>query len=177
MPDSRYAAFLRGINLGARNKVAMPRLRLTAERLGYDNVSTYINSGNLVFHTTGGAIEQALADELQHAITAEFGLSIDVAVRTASHLRELLDANPFPDGDPSQVVVAFLVGQPPPDAEQRVAAVADAPFRFAGSEVWINYTQGQAGSRMAAQFSTVIGASTTVRNVRTVTRTLALLER
>ena len=60
---ARYVAFLRGINLGSTNKVSMPRLRELAEGLGYTDVVTYINSGNLVLTATDPAatIEQRLA--------------------------------------------------------------------------------------------------------------------
>ena len=47
-----YVAFLRGINLGPTNKIAMPALRELATELGYTDVATYINSGNLIFDST-----------------------------------------------------------------------------------------------------------------------------
>jgi uncharacterized protein (DUF1697 family) len=173
---TRYAAFLRGINLGRTNKVAMPQLRAMAHRLGYENVKTYINSGNLVFTAEEAASAAALAGPIRDGIQHDFGLTIDVAVRSEGQLRALLASNPFPQGDPSRVTVAFLVSDPPSDAEKRLAAAADAPYMLAGTEVWVDYTQGQAGSRLAAQFSKVIGVSSTIRNLRTVSRTLALLD-
>lgn len=169
---TQYAAFLRGINLGPSNKIAMPALRATAERLGYTEVRTYINSGNLVFTSQGD--DQGLSEAIHEAIRQDFGLEIDVAVRTADELRAVLAGNPYPEGDPSRVTVAFLMRPAPADAEQRVAAVADEPYTFAGREVWVNYTKGQASSKLAAQFSRVIGVSATVRNVRTVGKVVEL---
>lgn len=171
---NRYAAFLRGVNLGSANKVAMPALRAMAEGLGYAEVRTYINSGNLLFTTTGDDV--GLSEAIGQAIQQTFGRRIDVAVRSADELREILSGNPYPDGDPSQVTVAFLSGEPPPGAERRVAAIAEEPFIIAGSEVWVHYTHGQAGSKLAAQFSRVIGVSATVRNVRTVAKVVDLLD-
>jgi uncharacterized protein (DUF1697 family) len=75
-----YVAFLRGINLGSTNKISMPELRSMAEELGYEGVSTYINSGNLVLRTPKKAA--TVEGELARAITARFGYRIDVAVRT-----------------------------------------------------------------------------------------------
>jgi uncharacterized protein (DUF1697 family) len=169
----RYAAFLRGINLGPSNKIAMPALRDLAERLGYTEVRTYINSGNLIFTAAGS--DRQLSEAIHQGIRHDFGLDIDVAVRTGDQLRDVLAGNPYPDGDPSRVTVAFLVGPPPADVEQRLAAVADEPYVCADREVWVNYTRGQAGSRLAAQFSRVVGVSATVRNVRTLAKVVDLL--
>jgi uncharacterized protein (DUF1697 family) len=171
---TRYAAFLRGINLGPTNKVSMPRLRAMAEAQGYTGVRTYINSGNLLFTAAGTDLE--LTEALQQAITGEFGLRIDVAVRTEAQLRTVVERNPFPDGDPSRVTVAFLTRTPPEDAQQRVAALAtdSEPFVFAGLEVWVNYVEGQGTSKLAAQFSKAVGVSSTVRNLRTVTKVIEL---
>lgn len=170
----RYAAFLRGINLGPTNKIAMPRLRALAEGLGWSEVSTYINSGNLLFTADGTELD--LVEMLERAITAEFGLRIDVAVRSEDHLRTLLAQNPWLDGNPSQVTVAFLTQPPPPEAAQRIAALAreQEPFVFSGSDVWVNYSQGLGTSKLAVQFSKAVGVSSTVRNIRTVTKVVGL---
>ncbi|MDQ1482008.1 MAG: hypothetical protein QOF35_84 [Actinomycetota bacterium] len=173
---TRYVAFLRGINLGASNKIAMPKLRAMAERLGYADVRIYINSGNLLF--TSSRTDLALTQDIHSAIKSEFGYTIDVAVRTEDQLRRILKENPYPDGDPSQVTVAFLTEKPPATAKDKVAAIAtdQEPFTIAGTEVWVNYTQGLARSKLAAQFSKIIGVSATVRNVRTVGKIVAMLD-
>ena len=173
---TRYAAFLRAVNLGSTNKVAMPRLRAMAELLGYTGVRTYINSGNLLFSASGTDLE--VTEALEQAISDEFDLRIDVAVRTEAQLRALLERNPFPDGEPSQVTVAFLTRPPPPEAEQRVAALAGDrdSFVFAGLEVWVNYTEGQGTSKLAAQFTKAVGVSSTVRTVRTVSKVVELFD-
>jgi uncharacterized protein (DUF1697 family) len=171
-----YVAFLRGINLGPTKKVSMPRLRELAEGLGYTDVSTYINSGNLILTATDAAatIEQRLTE----AIAADLGLDVDVAVRTPARLATIVAENPFPDGDPTYVTVAFLTKAAPADAKRRVAEVATEkePYVFAGQEVYVHYTDGQARSKLAARFSDIIGVSATVRNLRTVTKVLELAQ-
>ena len=99
-----------------------------------------------------------------------FGRPIDVAVRTPERLKKILAENPYPDGNPSQVTVAFLTKAPAADAKQKVAAVAKdyEPFTFAGQEVYVNYSQGIGRSKLAEKFSTIIGVSSTVRNMRTI---------
>ena len=163
-----YVAFLRGINLGPTKKISMPELRGLAEDLGYGDVRTYINSGNLIFSSPKKAA--TLEREIAAAIKATFGHSVDVAVRTPAQLSKILAANPYPDGNPSQVTVAFLIKAAPADAQDRVAAVATdhEPFTFAGSEVYVNYADGIGKSKLAEKFPAIIGVSSTVRNIRTV---------
>lgn len=165
-----YVALLRGINLGPTNKIAMPALRAMTEELGYTDVATYINSGNLIFRTSKKAatVERALT----RAISDTFGLTIDVTVRTDAQLKKVLDDNPYPDGNPSQVTVAFLTKAPGPEAKKQVAAFAadHEPFTFGDRCVYVNYSHGLANSKLAAQFSSIIGVSSTVRNIRTVAK-------
>ena len=169
-----YVAFLRGVNLGPSNKIAMPALRTMAEDLGYTDVATYINSGNLIINSPNKAA--TVEREISDAIKKTFGRPIDVTVRTSAQLKKILAENPYPDGNPSQVTVAFLTRPPAEDAKDKVAAVAAdyEPFTFAGQEVYVNYTQGLGRSKLAEKFSAIIGVSSTVRNIRTVEKVSAL---
>ena len=169
-----YVAFLRGVNLGPNNKISMPALRAMAEDLGYTDVATYINSGNLIISSPKNAA--TVEQEIVKAIKDTFGRPIDVAVRTPAQLRNLLAENPYPEGNPSQVTVAFLTTAPGADAKQKVAAVAKdyEPFTFSGQQVYVNYTQGIGRSKLAEKFSAIIGVSSTVRNIRTLEKVLAL---
>jgi uncharacterized protein (DUF1697 family) len=169
-----YVAFLRGVNLGPNNKISMPALRAMAEDLGYTDVATYINSGNLIISSPkkSAAVEQEISD----AIKKTFGRPIDLTVRTPAQLKKILAGNPYPDGNPSQVTVAFLTKAPPKDSKDKVAAVAKdyEPFSFAGQEVYVHYSQGIGRSKLAEKFSDIIGVSSTVRNLRTVEKVLAM---
>jgi uncharacterized protein (DUF1697 family) len=169
-----YVAFLRGINLGPNNKLSMPALRAMAEDLGYADVATYINSGNLIVSSTKKAA--TVEREISKGIKDSFGRQIDVTVRTPAQLKKILTENPYPDGNPSQVTVAFLTKPPPADAKQNVGEIAQdyEPFSFAGQEVYVHYSQGIGRSKLAEKFSAIIGVSSTVRNIRTIEKVLAL---
>jgi uncharacterized protein (DUF1697 family) len=169
-----YVAFLRGVNLGPTNKISMPALRAMAEDLGYADVATYINSGNLILSSPKKA--DTVEREISKTIEDTFGRPIDVTVRTPAQLKKILAENPYPDGNPSQVTVAFLTKAPAKDAKDKVAAVAKdyEPFTIAGQQVYVNYSQGIGRSRLAEKFSDIIGVSSTVRNIRTVDKVLAL---
>lgn len=170
-----YAAFLRGINLGPSNKVAMPKLREIAAGLGWGDVATYINSGNLIFTSTKKPA--TLAKELHGALRTELGKSIDVAVRSQKQLEEIVAANPYPDGELNKVNVAFLMTSLPAAAEQAIANLATErePFSVRGSEIYVHYQDGLGRSKLAEKFATVIKISATTRNIGTVTKVLEIV--
>jgi len=152
----------------------MSALRAMAEDRGYTDVATYINSGNLIISSSKKAA--TVEREISNAIKDTFGRPIDVTVRTPAQLKKILAENPYPDGNPSQVTVAFLTKAPPANAQDKVAAVATdhEPFTFAGQDVYVNYSQGIGKSKLAERFSDIIGVSSTVRNIRTIEKVLAL---
>lgn len=170
-----YVAFLRGVNLGARRKVSMARLGELGRELGYGDVWTWVNSGNLVLTTDQAAdeVERGVAGALER----EYGTQVDVTVRSAGELADLLGRNPFPEGSPSQVTVAFLTGPAPEGLADRIAAVATPaePFVVAEREVWVLYGDGIADSRLATGLIRIVGVSATTRTVGTVTRIVGKL--
>jgi uncharacterized protein (DUF1697 family) len=115
-------AFLRAINLGSRRRVAMSDLRREFEALGFDGVSTYINSGNVIFSTRrrGRALERAIEERLEAAL----GFEIPAYVRTAAELRAVLAAEPFDVRPGDSYTVAFLPEAPPAAAGKVVAALS-----------------------------------------------------
>ena len=172
-----YAAFIRGINLGPINKIAMARLRELAEDLGWGDVATHINSGNLVFTSTRRPA--TLERELSAALAAELAKPIDVTVRSRAQLAEIVAGNPFPDGHPSQVTVAFLMAALPATTQEALAGFATdrEPFEIRTSEIYVDYRDGLGRSKLAERFSSVVKVSATTRTIGTVTKVLALCER
>ncbi len=90
----KYAALLRGINVGGKNKVKMETLRELCAALDFENVKTYINSGNVIFGTKK-TDDKKLAEKLGEAIEKEFGLKIKVIVRTIAEIEYIIANNPF----------------------------------------------------------------------------------
>lgn len=90
----KYVALLRGINVGGKNMIKMETLRAMLGALGFENVQSYINSGNVVFETA--AVGQvALEQTIHDAIRVQFGFEISVMIRSIEKIRSLVDANPF----------------------------------------------------------------------------------
>ncbi len=90
----KHIAFLRGINVGGHNKIKMEALREMFAALGFENVKTYINSGNVIFETAETG-DGKLSAQIEQAIESEFSLKIKVMVRTISEIERLIKTNPF----------------------------------------------------------------------------------
>jgi uncharacterized protein (DUF1697 family) len=88
----RFVAFLRAVNVGGR-RVEMARARAVLERLGCDEVESFLNSGNLVFSAAGGA--GAFEKAIRSALEDEFGIELTTFVRTAAQVRALAADKPF----------------------------------------------------------------------------------
>jgi uncharacterized protein (DUF1697 family) len=163
-----YVALLRAVNVGGRGILPMDALRTLCAAIGLTNVRTYIQSGNIVFDSP--LPEQTLRRALARAVTDKMGRPIDVLIRTPTELRAVLDANPFPDSDPSLVGVFFL---PKPVPERVLVALAlDGPedVRLIGREVFVHYPNGIGRSKIKLPFT----ANGTSRNLTTAAALLAM---
>lgn len=89
----KYAAFLRGINVGGKTSIKMERLREVFGALGFENVKTYIQSGNVVFETAE-TDDRKLAARIETAVEKEF-FKTPVMVRSMDALRDAVENNPF----------------------------------------------------------------------------------
>src|SRR5687767_4111212 len=111
MPRSRvvHIALLRGINVGRAKRIAMADLRDIVERLGYRDVKTILNSGNVVFTADGGSA-QASAKSIEKALVSELGISSKVTGLTAADLAAIIDENPIPEGTatPSRFLISVV---------------------------------------------------------------------
>ena len=177
MADQGWVALLRGINLGARNKVPMAELRRLLEESGYGDVRTYIQSGNVIF-TAKASSRDALARRLEQAVKDEFGVASAVVLRTWEEIGKVAGAHPFGD-DGSKTHVAFLA-QKPRAADVRALEqleIGADRFELAGSDVYLHYPSGVQGSQLSgAVLERHLRVPATVRNWRTVTRLAEMAE-
>jgi len=169
-----YAALLRGINLGARNKVAMPALRSLVESVGHEDVQTYIQSGNVVFKTRSGEATE-IASTLEDVIAKELGFRVAVVVRTQQELKRVAGTNPFlaAGADPSALHVVFLGSAPSKASVAKLDPDRSPPDEFAaaGAEVFLHCPNGFGRSKLGLDyFERALGGPATVRNWRTVTK-------
>jgi uncharacterized protein (DUF1697 family) len=173
----RQILLLRGINLGARNRVAMAQLRELLSGAGFANVRTYLQSGNVVL-CSGSAPEQ-LARECERQIAKELGLEIDVLARTQEELAEVVRRNPLGDLalDPKRYQVSFLSSELEAAKVGELAALALGQERLVaiGRELYAWHPDGVARSRLWNRLAgRGLGVKATARNWSTVTKLLAL---
>src|ERR1700684_429573 len=112
-PMATHVALLRGINLGGKNKVAMADLRALVAGLGHTDVSTYIQSGNVLFTAPEDADCAVVARAMSAAISATLGVTAPVVVVTREELAQIHAANPYPDEPDPKRVHAVVLSEPP----------------------------------------------------------------
>lgn len=168
---SAYVALLRGINVGGHHKVPMADLRALCETLGLTDVSTYIQSGNIVFASE--ATEADLTRELSEAITDRFGFEIPVVVRGAAELTTAAEAAPLAHLDVEEKLlhVAFLTASPSSEAVRAFDLTRYAPDMVVvrGRDAYVAYPNGSGRSKLTLDvIERALGGPATARNWRTV---------
>src|SRR5947209_1048021 len=127
----RYIALLRGINLGGANQMKMDDLKAVFSELGFENVKSYINSGNLAFDTKKTS-EKKLIDKIETAVESKFGRRVHIMIREQKDIERILKNNPF-DGQfesHKHMHVLFLKEPMPLEKEQLLQASALAGERY-----------------------------------------------
>ncbi len=176
---ARQIVLLRGINLGARNRVAMPALREVLTDAGFEDVRTYLQSGNVILSSGGGGDE--VARKVERLIEKEFGLDVAVVVRTRSQLAKVVERNPLREiaDNPKRYQVSFLADKPTRELVRRVEAAAVPPEQVVavGREIYAWHPDTIARSRLWALLAGKgLGVNATARNWTTVTKLLELAD-
>ena len=168
----RMVALLRGINVGRNKRVSMAELAGLLTDLGYTEVRTHLNSGNVVFSCQPRATAGAAA-KIRTAIADQLGVECEVMTRTAAELQAVVDGNPLADvaTDPARYLVAFLSDTPKPAAVRSVQATdfGDDQIRIVDDHAYLWCAQGVNDSPVVkAAWQRELGVSATTRNWRTV---------
>lgn len=167
-----FIGLLRGINVGGRNKVPMQDLRSLCADIGWSEVQSYIQSGNLVFKSASDSV--TLEADLEKAIEQRFGLSIPVVIRTAANWSHYIGKNPYPDVSEQNPKHLMLVLS---KDESNSGVVEELQKRAAGGEritqvddaLWIHFASGVARSKLSTGvMDRLVGSPVTARNWRTV---------
>ena len=174
-----FVALLRGINVGGNRKVEMSRLREAFEGTGAGQVSTYINSGNVIFSDARSPAE--LAPVLEEAIEAEFGFHVKVLLRDLSQMRSIVEA--IPDewvNDTTQRTDVWFLWDDHDTPEimdgLTIKEGIDEVFYLPGAIVWCADGKGLTRSGRGKVVGTDLYKSLTVRNVNSVRKIHSLME-
>src|SRR5690348_14408698 len=127
---TNYIAMLRGINITGHKIIRMEALRTSFEALGFRQVKTYVQSGNVVFEAGKDA---SLVAKIEKKILADYGFAVSVLVKTPKEMARVIRDNPFPKRagiDDSRLYVTFMSAPAPPAAVSALQALAAARERF-----------------------------------------------
>ncbi|HYQ21931.1 DUF1697 domain-containing protein [Stenotrophomonas sp.] len=161
---SAYVALLRAVNVGGTGKLPMAALVGMCEDAGFNEVRTYIASGNVVFRSR--LDEATVRDALAARLQAYAGRPVGVLVRSAAEIAEVAARNPFPDAAGNRVVALFVDGPLPRDPLQGVAGLNGEQLALGPRALHVHYGDGMADSRLRIPCA----AHGTARNLNTVSK-------
>ena len=158
-----YVALLRAVNVGGR-QLKMADLKAVAEKLGLESPRTFIASGNLLFASKKS--EARVKRELESALSEHMGKPVEVMVRTAREIEDVVGANPFASEPGNKVAAIFFDDPPADDAVSSAKNVADERLALGSREIYVHYPSGQGRSKLRLS-GRVQG---TARNMNTVAK-------
>src|SRR5690606_13544779 len=155
------------INVGGTGKLPMTELRTLCEGLGFTNVRTYIQSGNVVFESrlSSKRVKAALEDALEQRL----GKRHAALLRSLEELTAVETRNPLPEADPKQLLVVFLDAAPPRDALQAVKIPGRERLLLDGRELFIHFPDGMGTSKLKVPFAN-IGTGRNLNTIRALLR-------
>jgi uncharacterized protein (DUF1697 family) len=172
---------LRGVNLGAANRIAMPELRAALAAAGFENARTYVQSGNIVLESDMD--ETALTEKVEELITEQFSLKVPALAVSAAELARVVEGNPLAElaeEDPKRFQVTFLRGSFEPGVvADRLSDLAAGGERVAVGEreIYAWYPDGVARSKLALKLGSKTGVGKgVIPTSRNWTTVLTLLE-
>jgi uncharacterized protein (DUF1697 family) len=178
---ARLVALLRGINVGSNKRVPMAQLREILGGLGYEDVKTYVNSGNAVFTAPGRVKPATVERKIEAALEEAFGFDVAVVVRTRDELAAVLADNPLAGvaDDPARHLVLFLRDEIDAGflADLDPADYAPEEFHLRGRELHLWNPEGISNSEIAKIMTAQrLPTVATGRNWRTVEKLVAMAD-
>ena len=176
-----YIAMLRGINIGPHKRMKMDKLRLCLKDLGFKEVTTYIQSGNIVFGAPKLS-DRALAKKVGDSIRRDFGFSAEVITRTREEMGRVIQNNPLLKEtgiDQSKLQVVFLSGPPNSASVKKLEELTRPPDRVRSldREIYFYFPNGVSGSSLWKHpLDRILTVTATMRNWTTVNKLYELAQ-
>jgi uncharacterized protein (DUF1697 family) len=175
----KYVALLRGINVGGNNRVEMKKLKLTFEGLGFENVKSFINSGNVIF-SSDEINEQKLTQKIEAAIKEDFGIEVKVLLRNLEQIKKLVQDIPETWVNNSEMKCDAMFLWPEIDKKE---VLKELPFNpeledvkyVPGAVLWKIDREKASKSKMFKIVGTKVFKQMTVRNPNTVRKIYELM--
>ncbi len=169
-----HIALLRGINVGGHKKLKMADLKLLFEDLGFQNVTTYIQSGNVVFSAKE---TDGLAERISKEIEKKFGWEVPVLVKTAAAVAKFLADCPFEETKKAEAYFMLLASPPEEKLMESVAEISypNEEFVLTSECVYIFFGNGYGNAKLNNNFfEKKLKVAATTRNYRTLAKLVGL---
>jgi len=177
---NRWIAFLRGVNVGGKNKLPMAELRAVLEKASFANVKTYIQSGNIILQADETVSRDDIISRLKSLLKDSFQIDAPVMVLSEDELRTKMRANPLGQSfdAPNWMFLFFLSKTPDAPKLDDIKALAsdNEKFGLLGDVFYFYAGDGAGRSKLMAKAEKLLGVSATARNWKTVQKCLAMVE-
>lgn len=170
-----YISILRGINVSGKKKILMADLKALYEGLGFTNVRTYIQSGNVIFESNNKEHSRSMLQRIKNAITEKYGFDVPIMVRNAADFAEVIETNPFlqkENVDTKSLYVTFLAEVPSAEHLEQLAAVNYPPdqFEIIGRNIFIHCEKYGRTKLTNTFFERKLKVTATTRNWKTINK-------
>lgn len=178
---NQYLALLRGINVGGKNVIKMTELKACFETLGFLNVRTYIQSGNVLFYATESN-QSGLTVQIEDALSNTFRYPSQVMVRSEAEMKDIVGQAPRDfGGDPSTYRYDVIFLKEPLTAIEAMQSVTtkeavDQAFGGNGVLYFSRLISNATQSHLTRIITLPVYQSMTIRNWNTTTRLLSIME-
>ena len=175
---NKFISFLRGINVSGQKKIKMEDLKKLYLSLGYSDVQTYIQSGNVVF--TSGKEERILEKEISDKISQSFGFDVEITIKTKEYLEKILSINPYRKlNDFNTKIMYFTLLKDEPEQNAIDKLKSDKPvndtFEVIGKEIYVYCPDGYGRTVYSNNyFENKLKIKATTRNWNTITKMIEL---
>ena len=185
----KYVSILRGINVSGRKKILMADLKVLCEKIGFTNVKTYIQSGNVAFDIDDknkklkGQSDKELAEKIVQAISKQYDFDVPVIVMPSEEMQSTIETNPFlirnKEIDPKKLYVTFLADEPDSDKLDKLNEIEYPPdeFEVIGKKIFVYCPEKYGETKLSnGFFERKLKLAATTRNWRTVNKIIELTD-
>lgn len=174
-----FLSILRGINVSGQKKIPMVELKKLYEELHFENITTYIQSGNVIFNSKDA---KDLSKQIEQKIFEKYNFNVPVIIRTTDEMQKVIERNPFlkqKELDLSKLHVVYLADNPKQDTIDKLKKINYEPDKFyiSGKEVYLYCPNGYGRTKLTNNFfENKLEITATTRNWNTTNELLKILK-
>ncbi len=172
---TKYISILRGINVGGKRKILMADFKKLIQDLGFTNIHTYIQSGNVIFNSHKIENDDTISHNIEQLISKTFGFGVPVIVRTVDEIKQSISNNPFlkDNDDFERLHLTFLKEKPTSDKLEKIKSYDYSPdkFEIKNKDIYIFCSGKYSKSKLTNKFfEDKLKITATTRNWKTVNK-------